>query len=117
MGASLAGRKIAAGLQRSETLTRGCYLEGDFLVVREAAGDKYSSLRVLMSDVRNKLVEAEEMLVLALQRSETLTRGWYLDGGWMVMRQEAGDKYSSLMVSMSDVHDRLVEAEEMLVLA
>ena len=70
MGASLAGRKIAAGLQRSETLTRGCYLEGDFLVVREAAGDKYSSLRVLMSDVRNKLVEAEEMLVLALQRRE-----------------------------------------------
>ena len=33
----LAGKKVAAGLQRSETLTRGCYLEGDFLVVREAA--------------------------------------------------------------------------------
>ena len=48
---------------------------------------------------------------------ETLIRGWYLDGGWLVMRQEAGDKYSSLMVSMSDVHDKLVEAEEMLVLA
>ena len=33
----------------------------------------------------------------------------------MVMREEAGHKCSSVMVSMSDVHDLLVEAEEMLV--
>ena len=46
-----------------------------------------------------------------------MTRGCYLGGGWMVVREEAGDKYSSLMVSLLDVHDKLVEAEEMLVLA
>ena len=33
------------------------------------------------------------------------------------MRKEAGDKNSSLMVSMFDVHDKLVEDEEMLVSA
>ena len=33
------------------------------------------------------------------------------------MREEAGDKNSSLMVSMLDVHDKLVEDEEMLVSA
>ena len=33
------------------------------------------------------------------------------------MREKAGDKNSSLMVSMFDVHDKLVEDEEMLVSA
>ena len=33
------------------------------------------------------------------------------------MREEAGDKNSSLMVSMFDVRDKLVEDEEMLVSA
>ena len=33
------------------------------------------------------------------------------------MRGEAGDKNSSLMVSMFDVHEKLVEDEEMLVSA
>ena len=67
--------------------------------------------------VAASMVLAGKKVGAGLQRSETLTRGWYLDGGWMVMRQEAGDKYSSLMFSVSDVHDKLVEAEERLVLA
>ena len=67
--------------------------------------------------VAASMLLAGKKVAAGLQRSETLTRGWYLDGGWLVMRQEAGDKYSSLMVSMSNVPDKLVEAEEMLVLA
>ena len=63
------------------------------------------------------MVLAGKQIAAGLQRIETLTRGWCLDGGWLVMREEAGGKYSSLMVSMSNVPDKLVEAEEILVLA
>ena len=38
-------------------------------------------------------------------------------GGWLEMMEEVEGKYSLLMSLMTDVHDMLVDVEEMLVLA